>query len=247
MLVVEDENILREALVDYFSGEGHQVDAAADGDRELEKYNLKDYGIMIIDLRLPGRDGLSVLEEVKAKNPKAKVIIVTAYPSDDTKKEALRRGAINYLPKPFEISHLETIIREPYELPAPIVEERVHEEEIITPCIWMQAGIAKKRMCVDGYECQGCKFHAAMMTKDEFRNDPRIKPLLNKFNSLLGQNQCRYTMSGELSFRNCTLYHCANCELNQMFEYEVDRQLALKKERTKKIHIAEQMKSSKNN
>ena len=88
MLVVEDEDIMREALVDYFSDGGHTVDTANDGEKALEKYNLEDYNVMIIDLRLPGRDGLSVLEEVRQKNPKAKVIIITAYPSAETEEEA---------------------------------------------------------------------------------------------------------------------------------------------------------------
>ena len=108
MLVVEDEDIMREALVDYFAGEGHTVDTAPDGDNALEKFNLKDYDVMIIDLRLPGRDGLSVLEEVRAKNPQAKVIMITAYPSLETEMEAKQKGAIEYLTKPFELSYLET-------------------------------------------------------------------------------------------------------------------------------------------
>ncbi|MEW5807266.1 MAG: response regulator [Acidobacteriota bacterium] len=247
MLVVEDEHILRESLVEYFSTEDRRVDAAADGDKELGKYNLKDYNVMIVDLRLPGRDGLSILKEIKNINPQAKVIIVTAYPSDATKMEALRWGALNYLPKPFDLSYLETIIREPYEVPAPVVEERVIEEEIITPCIWMQAGIVRERMCTDGYLCRGCNFHAAMLTKAEFRNDPRIQPYLDKLGSLLGKNQCRYTMGGEISFRSCKIFHCANCELHQMIEYKVDQQLALKRELKKRIHIAERQPVSKNN
>jgi len=244
MLVVEDEDILREALVDYFSGEGHKVDTANDGDKSLEKYNLEDYDVMIIDLRLPGRDGLSVLNEAKVKNPKAKVIIITAYPSFESKMEALRRGALDYLSKPFELSHLESLIKQSYEIdmvPAPIVEEPLIEEEVITPCIWMQAGIVKKRMCNRRYEClKGCDFHEAMMTKERFRNDPRIKPFLDKLSSLLGKNQCKYIMSGELSFRSCArLYNCARCELDQMIQHKIDQQLAIKTARKKGIKTKE--------
>ena len=94
MLVVEDEDIMREALVDYFSDGGHEVDAANDGDNALEKVNLEDYNVIIIDLKLPGRDGLSVLKDVRAKNPDAKVIIITAYPSIETEEEAKRIGEI---------------------------------------------------------------------------------------------------------------------------------------------------------
>ena len=116
MLVVEDEDIMREALSDYFSDVGHKVDTADNGDKALVGLNLKDYNVMIVDLKLPGRDGLSVLKDIRAKNPKAKVIIITAYPSIETAKEAIRGGATEYLPKPFELDYLETIIRQSYEI-----------------------------------------------------------------------------------------------------------------------------------
>jgi CheY-like chemotaxis protein len=249
MLVVEDEDIMREALSDYFSDVGHKVDTANNGDKALESLNLTDYRVMIVDLKLPGRDGLAVLKEIRAKNPKAKVIIITAYPSIETAKDAIRGGALDYLPKPFELDYLETIIRQSYEIeeaPAlpveepvvevPVVEEPVVEEEIVTPCIWMQAGIAKKRMCTLGYQCNtACDFHAAMMKKEKFRDDPRIKPFLDKLDSQLGRKQCRYAMSGVISLRSCDrLYKCESCEFHQAIEDEVYRQLSVREGRQKK-------------
>lgn len=230
LLVVEDEAIMREALVDYFSNEGHRVDTADDGDKSLERFNLEDYDVIVIDLRLPGRDGLSVLKDVREKNPQAKVIMITAYPSFETKMEALRRGAIGYLQKPFDLDSLESLISQTQGVGvvrAPAVEEPTVEEEIITPCIWMQAGVVKKRTCPRSYDClRGCDFHAAMMKKEKFRNDPRIQPYLEKLYSLLGKNQCVYTMSGDLSFRSCAkLYNCANCELDQAIQYRVSRKI----------------------
>jgi DNA-binding NtrC family response regulator len=110
ILVVEDEDIMRESLVDWFSSEDHKVDAADDGEKALKNFNLSDYDVMIVDLKLPGRDGLLVLSEVRVKNPKTKVIIITAYPSVDTAVEAMRRGAVDYLAKPFELERLGTSI-----------------------------------------------------------------------------------------------------------------------------------------
>ncbi len=250
MLVVEDEDIMREALSDYFSDVGHKVDTANNGDKALESLNLTDYNVMIVDLKLPGRDGLSVLKDIRTKNPKAKVIIITAYPSIETAKEAIRGGATDYLPKPIELDYLETIIRQSYEieetpvLPVEeppveeaIVEEPIVEEEIVTPCIWMQAGIVNKRMCTLGYQCNtACDFHVAMMKKEKFRDDPRIKPFLDKLYSQLGKKQCRYAMSGEISLRSCDrLYKCESCEFHQTMEDEVDRQLAIRDARQKRI------------
>jgi CheY-like chemotaxis protein len=239
MLIVEDEEIMREALVDYFSDEGHRVDTAGDGDKALEKFDFKDYNVMIIDLRLPGRDGLSVLDDVRTKNPNAKVIIITAYPSVETEKEAMRRGAVEYLQKPFELTYLETLIRQSFEvdiIPIPPVEEPVFEEKIIAPCIWMQAGIIPKRRCTLGYQCQGaCNFHASMMKKEKFSSDPRIVPYLEKLASQSGRYQCRYTMSGEISSRSCSqLYRCESCELHQTIQDEIDQQLVLKAESMKR-------------
>lgn len=245
MLVVEDEDIMREALSDYFSDVGHKVDTANNGDKALENFNLKDYEVMIVDLKLPGRDGLSVLKDIRAKNPKAKVIIITAYPSIETAKEAIRGGATDYLPKPIELDHLETIIRQSYEieetpvLPVeePVVEEPIIEEEIVTPCIWMQAGIVNKRMCTLGYQCNNaCKFHVSMMKKEKFKDDPKIQPFLDKLCSQLGKKQCRYAMSGEVSIRSCDrLYRCESCEFHQTIEDEVDRQLTIREMRQKRI------------
>lgn len=240
MLVVEDEEIMREALVDYFSEEGHKVDTASNGDRALENYNFKDYDIMIIDLRLPGRDGLEVLADIKSKHPSAKVIIITAYPTVETEKEAITRGALEYLQKPFEMSYLETLIRQSMEVeivPTPPVEEPVFEEKIIAPCIWMQAGIIPKRSCTLGYQCQNvCNFHASMMKKEKFSNDPRIKPFLDKLASQSGRYQCRYTMSGKISARACSqVYRCESCELHQTIQDEIDRQAVLKAENRKRL------------
>jgi CheY-like chemotaxis protein len=243
MLVVEDEDIMREALFDYFSSEGHKVDTASDGKKSLEKINFSNYDVMIIDLRLPGRDGLSILKDVRAQNPEAKVIMITAYPSLESEEEAKRNGATDYLTKPFELDYLDTLIRQSLEIvptapvEEPAVEELEVEEETPTPCIWTQAGIIKKRSCTHRYEChRGCDFYLAMMKKEKFRNDPRIKPFIERVNSLLGKNQCRYTMSGELSFRSCArLYNCASCELDQMIQYKRDQELLNKKLHRKRI------------
>ncbi len=240
MLVVEDEDIMRDALSDYFSDAGHMVDTARDGEKALDKIHFEDYNVMIVDLKLPGRDGISVLREAKKKNPKAKVIIITAYPSIETEEKARQDGALNYLPKPFELDYLETLLRQSYEIeiiPAPPIEEPVVEEEIVNPCIWTQAGVVKKRMCTYGYNCtKVCDFHVQMMNKERFRNEPRIKPYIAKLYSQLGKKQCRYVMSGQISHRSCSqLFDCPNCEFDQTRQDEVSRQLEIKAARVERI------------
>jgi CheY-like chemotaxis protein len=219
------------------------VDTAPDGDQALSKFRVEDYGVMIIDLKLPGRDGISVLREVKKKNPRAKVIIITAYPSLETEEKARQDGALNYLPKPFELDYLETLIRQSYEIeiiPPPPLEVPVVEEEIVNPCIWMQAGIVKKRMCSYGYNCtRVCDFHVAMMNKEKFRTDPRIKPFIAKLYAQLGKKQCRYVMSGQISHRSCSqLFDCPNCEFDQAMQDKVNRELEIKAARVARMRSA---------
>jgi CheY-like chemotaxis protein len=236
ILVVEDEDILRESLVEWFASEDHKVDGAADGDQALERFRAEDYDAMIIDLKLPGRDGLSVLKEVKVKNPKLKVVIITAYPSIDTAVEAMRFGAVDYVPKPFELDRLVTSIRSyPTVETAPLVAPEV-EEKTVSPCIWMQSGIFAERMCTLGYQCDSsCKFHTGMMKKEKYREDARIQPYLEKLAAVMGKYQCRYTLDGETSFRSCPrLYNCERCEYHQIVQDEVDQQLALRAARRKR-------------
>ena len=178
------------------------------------------------------------------KNPKAKVIIITAYPTIETAVEAMRGGAIDYLPKPFELNRLETSFRQSYlaeAVTAPPVEAPIVEEKFITPCIWTQAGIVQKRTCTFGYQCNtGCDFHAGMMKKEKYRNDARIKPFIDKLNSLLGRTQCRYTMSGELSARSCSsLFYCEKCEFHQMIQDKIDHHLVMKAAQRKRIEPAD--------
>ena len=222
ILVVEDEDIMRDSLVDWFSSEGHTVDAAEDGETALEKVAARDYKAMILDLKMPGIDGLTVLREVRVKQPEVKIVIVTAYPTVETAVEAMRVGAVDYLSKPFE---MERLSRSLFEGPAVATPEAPVappiEKEIATPCIWMQAGIVKKRACTINYQCtDGCKFHAGMMKREErWQDNQRLQELLEQVNSLRGKYQCRYTSSGNIAFRICSnLYQCETCEFAQMME-----------------------------
>lgn len=223
ILVVEDEDIMRESLVDWFSSEGHAVDAAEDGETALEKVGDRDYRAMILDLKMPGMDGLSVLKEVLAKRPDVKIVIVTAYPTVETAVEAMRFGAVDYLSKPFEMDRLSKSLFEGPAVAVPVAPPIAPpvEKEITTPCIWMQAGVVKKRACTISYQCtDGCKFHAGMMKRaDRWDDNEKLQGLLQQVNSLRGKYQCRYTSSGNIAFRICSnLYQCETCEFAQAME-----------------------------
>ena len=89
ILIVEDEAIMRESLRDWLTEGGYQVETAEDGEEALKTIAEQDFDIVILDLRLPGKDGIEVLREAKEKRPKLKGVIITAYPSVGTAVEAM--------------------------------------------------------------------------------------------------------------------------------------------------------------
>lgn len=111
ILIVEDEESMREALREWLTEGGYKVETAKDGEEGLKIISDHDVALVLLDLRLPGKDGISVLKEAKTIRPQLKVIIITAYPSPQTKIAALKEGAVDYLPKPFDMNDLEKIIR----------------------------------------------------------------------------------------------------------------------------------------
>jgi NADH-quinone oxidoreductase subunit E len=111
ILVVEDESIMRESLRDWLAEAGYHVETAEEGEKALKAIVERDFGLLILDLRLPGTGGIDLLRQARAKRPQLKGIIITAYPSVQTAIEAMKEGAIDYLPKPFDLNRLEESIR----------------------------------------------------------------------------------------------------------------------------------------
>ncbi len=111
ILIVEDEEGMREALREWLIEGGYKVETAKTGEDGLKIISDQDVALVLLDLRLPGKDGISVLKEAKTIRPQLKVIIITAYPSPQTKEAALKEGAVDYLPKPFDLNDLEKLIR----------------------------------------------------------------------------------------------------------------------------------------
>ena len=145
ILIVEDDAVMRESLRDWLTDSGYQVETAEDGEEALKTIAVQDFDLLIIDLKLPGKDGLEVLREARAKSPQLKGIIITAYPSVETAVEAMKEGAVDYLPRPFEFKKLEKVIREAL---GPVQEEikpRAVSEEIIAESTTM-AKAAKKAL-----------------------------------------------------------------------------------------------------
>jgi DNA-binding NtrC family response regulator len=102
VLVADDEAIMREVLSDLLSSESYQVDLAENGSQALEMIRENDYGVALLDLKMPDMDGLQVLEEIKKMESGPKALILTAFASIDTAIKATKLGAYHYIEKPFK-------------------------------------------------------------------------------------------------------------------------------------------------
>lgn len=112
MLIVDDELEICDFLKEFFSDRDFDVSTASSGEEALGKIALENPSILLLDVTMPGIDGLEVLREVKERYPYMKVIMVTAVETPDKMEEALRLGADNYITKPLSLEYLEKDVRE---------------------------------------------------------------------------------------------------------------------------------------
>jgi DNA-binding NtrC family response regulator len=100
VLVVDDEEIVRVSHMRTLAGQNCDVEAVRGGDQALESMQEEPADVVLLDLRMPGMDGLATLKTIKERWPETEVVIITGYPSVYTAREAVRLGAFDYLVKP---------------------------------------------------------------------------------------------------------------------------------------------------
>jgi DNA-binding NtrC family response regulator len=111
ILVVDDEEIVRESLGGWLEKDGYAVAVCPDGPSALKRLERERCSILIVDLKMPGMDGLQVLEEAKRLHPELAVVIMTAYATVDTAVAAMKAGAYDYLMKPFDPEELSIMMQ----------------------------------------------------------------------------------------------------------------------------------------
>ena len=100
LLVVDDEEIVRRSHLRVLASVPCNVEAVPDGQQALAAMEAQSYDVVLLDLRMPGMDGMTVLKALKERWPESEIIVITGYPSIETAKEAIRLGAHDYLAKP---------------------------------------------------------------------------------------------------------------------------------------------------
>ena len=111
VLIVDDDSELRLHLLEILNENGYEVDSAPSAKDALAKCGTQRFDVVLLDFMMPKTSGLDVLQEMQKRHPKTKVIMITAFASVENAVDAVKKGASDYISKPFKISDLLTTIR----------------------------------------------------------------------------------------------------------------------------------------
>jgi len=119
VVVVDDDDAIRRAMIQILKNEGYEVFAATDGKGALELTSRRTFDLMLLDIMMPGYSGLEVMTVMQAARPDMPIVVVSALSDQATKKQAMTLGARGYLTKPFGpkdlVEILDTIFSSSYE------------------------------------------------------------------------------------------------------------------------------------
>jgi len=105
ILICDDEEGIRESL-NLILENKYSLSFAKNGDEALEKAKNKNYDVILLDIKMPSKNGLETLEELRKLSPPPKVIIITGYQSVETASKAIKLGAMDYITKPFTVNEV---------------------------------------------------------------------------------------------------------------------------------------------
>ena len=124
ILIVDDEQSYRQLLTLVFEAEGHTLRTAANGREAVEMLQAEPADIIISDVRMPDMDGIGLLSSVRESFPDIGVVLMTAFASVDTARDAFKLGADDFIQKPFDVEELKLIVRKTLEKQALVDENR---------------------------------------------------------------------------------------------------------------------------
>ena len=116
ILIVDDDSSMRYSLNRMLEGQGLGVSLAKNGIEALERFAQDQPDLVVMDIKMPGRSGLEVLREIKERDPKALVILMTAFGTTETAIEAMKFGAFDYILKPFDIPQMRGLVERALEI-----------------------------------------------------------------------------------------------------------------------------------
>lgn len=130
ILVIDDESMQLQALGGFLKNKGYGVEETTSAIKGLQKLKLLPVDLVITDFKMPEKNGLEVLAEAKTINPEVDVVVMTAFGSIESAKEAIKGGAIDYLTKPIDLLQLELVIKKARERKHLLSENRQLKEQL---------------------------------------------------------------------------------------------------------------------
>ena len=112
ILVVDDEKDICDFLKDFLTEENYRTLTALNGKEGIEITRKEKPDLVLLDIKMPGMDGIEVLEQMKSIHPEIQVIMITGYGSLKTAREAMKLGAYDYITKPFDLKFIRQIIKD---------------------------------------------------------------------------------------------------------------------------------------
>ena len=112
ILVVDDEPAIRELLSSFLEIMDYEVESASNGKDAIEIIEKNNFSIIISDVKMPDINGIDLLKKVKEFNKKIEVILITGFPNNEDREQALKLGAYAYIPKPFKLQIIANILEE---------------------------------------------------------------------------------------------------------------------------------------
>jgi len=110
ILIVDDELIMRESLGGWLERDGHDIEKAASGEEALQMLQKNRFDVLLVDIKMEGMSGLELLQIVKERDPDVEVVMITAFGSISSSIEAMKKGAFDYLLKPFDPNELGVLV-----------------------------------------------------------------------------------------------------------------------------------------
>ena len=115
LLIVDDDTAFRRVLIKELSRQGFAADGAANGEEALQLLEHHSYHVVLLDMRMPGMDGMEALTQIKRISPSTEIILLTAFATLGEAVESTKRGAFHYLMKPAQLDEMESLIHRAYE------------------------------------------------------------------------------------------------------------------------------------
>ncbi|MBK9792032.1 MAG: sigma-54-dependent Fis family transcriptional regulator [Sphingobacteriales bacterium] len=130
ILIVDDEKAIRRTLKEILEYEKYDIEEAEDGEIGLEKIEKNNYDVVILDIKMPKKDGLEVLTEMQQKGIDTPVIVLSGHGNIETAVEAVKKGAFDYIPKPPDLNRLLITVRNAMDKVSLVTETKILKKKI---------------------------------------------------------------------------------------------------------------------